>query len=260
MTKTRFRQDELAYWDLYFKDKNGNYVWPEKFSADIYDSEGNLQTTVAENGDVSYSQKTDPNGHKCIHISKIPIDNYSEGVVTIKSKVTIDGLSKEVSEPAFEVSFYTPINSIGVDSMVRKVRRFLRDHKELNELLGDYESTDESIKEAIREAISDYNTEPPLIESISLNSFPSGADGILVLGASYHILNSVLNWRAREGLPFSDGKMNMDPIGGPANAQNNRLQTLYQIYKDRLRRFKMLRNIDSMYDSVEWLYDTWFYF
>ena len=260
-SKSTFRRDELGRFIVRVIDDDGTYIWPDDFSGTIKDGLGIQRATIANSGEQTAdtlvpTQIEDTTG-KGLLFRKLPLEQFEEGVVKLEFNYTVGSSEYSDTLQLFEVKQYVVITSMDMDSAVWRVRKFIRDDPELNTILGDYESTDSSVESAIRAALTDYNNEPPHIETITLNSLPPGADEIIILGAAYHLLNSVLNWRAREALPFSDGAVQTDPIGAPYQYQSARLQTLYNIYKQKLVDFKTARNFDKAWGDYSLFYDDY---
>jgi len=92
---------------------------------------------------------------------------------------------------------------------VRSLRNMIRDKKELNRLLaGKYESTDEELRQALVQALMDWNMTPPLISMSTLANHPNKF--LLLMGAAIQTLTSAGVWHSREHLPASDGGTSAD--------------------------------------------------
>jgi hypothetical protein len=89
-----------------------------------------------------------------------------------------------------------------------ELRSFLRDDPVLNELLEGKESTDGQMKQAIFDAIEDWNTTQPPLGVIDIASHPSPR--LLIRGAAIEILDSAAIYYARNQLPYSDGGISVD--------------------------------------------------
>jgi len=92
---------------------------------------------------------------------------------------------------------------------VLQVRRFLKDHKHKNRLLlNEFESEDEEVRQAIVDALADWNIALPPLPAVTLSTHP--AKHLLVRKAAMELLRSAMIWHAREHLPSSDGGTSAD--------------------------------------------------
>ncbi len=103
--------------------------------------------------------------------------------------------------PAEVVKQGLPKKLLGVIALVRAK---LRDYPELNRLIEGRETSDREIAFAIMETIDDFNTSPPLIESCTLESFPSTS--LLIRGTIVNIMESVGLLQTRNQMSYSDGQ------------------------------------------------------
>ncbi|MFZ4580670.1 MAG: hypothetical protein ACOYOB_19975 [Myxococcota bacterium] len=90
-----------------------------------------------------------------------------------------------------------------VQSYIGLVRAKLRDYPELNRLLEGHETSDRQIAASLMLAVDDYNTTPPLIDPVTLQTYPSVE--LLVTGAIIDVLESVGLLQMRNYLTTSDG-------------------------------------------------------
>ena len=89
------------------------------------------------------------------------------------------------------------------------LRNKIRDKQVLNRLLlGQYETSDEELKQCLIEALIDWNTSPPMIDAVSLGTHPNKA--LLLDCAAIKALTSAGIWHAREHMPSSDGGTSAD--------------------------------------------------
>jgi hypothetical protein len=91
-----------------------------------------------------------------------------------------------------------------IRDLIQLVRSKLRDFPELNRLIAGYESSDKQIALAMLEALDDWNTTPPLIDSVSLSSFPSVS--LLINGTIIHLIESIGLLQTRNHMTYSDGQ------------------------------------------------------
>lgn len=103
--------------------------------------------------------------------------------------------------PVESVKKGLPKKLLGVIALVRAK---LRDYPELNRLIEGRETSDREIAFAIMETIDDFNTTPPLIESCTLESFPSTS--LLIRGTIVNVIESVGLLQTRNQMSYSDGQ------------------------------------------------------
>lgn len=96
-----------------------------------------------------------------------------------------------------------------LDRAVQSLRNMIRDKKALNRLLmGEEESSDEELRQAIVCALIDWNVTPPLITPVTLSNHPNKY--LLLMGAAVQALTSSGIWHSREHMPSSDGGSSAD--------------------------------------------------
>jgi len=117
-------------------------------------------------------------------------------------------MSNDPKKPSGDV--VAPSESTGkglpkrVAQLISMVRAKLRDFPELNRLIEGKETSDREIALALAEAVDDFNTTPPLIESYTIENFPSPS--LLVRGALINVLESVGLLQTRNQMSYSDGQ------------------------------------------------------
>tara|TARA_R110002126_G_scaffold118835_2_gene259454 strand:- start:63 stop:605 length:543 start_codon:yes stop_codon:yes gene_type:complete len=128
-------------------------------------------------------------------------------------------------------------------NMISHVRTRTRDFPELNRLIAGKESSDTQIAYAIMETIDDWNTTPPLISAVMLESFPSPS--LLVTGAVSRLMGSVATLEVRNNMQYSDGQgvQVSSSTNGPLLRQWSNL--LGQEYEGKKRQVKMALNLGS---------------
>lgn len=87
--------------------------------------------------------------------------------------------------------------------LVRKLRAYLRDDPILNELIEGKESSDGQLRDAILDAIEDWNTTQPPLANINILTHPS--QRLLIRGAAIEILHSAGILQSRNRLDYNDG-------------------------------------------------------
>jgi hypothetical protein len=92
---------------------------------------------------------------------------------------------------------------------VRSLRVYIRDKRELNRLLlGNYESADPELRQAIVQALMDWNMTPPHIGAVFLHNHPNKF--LLIQGSAIQALSAAGIWHSREHMPSSDGGTSAD--------------------------------------------------
>jgi hypothetical protein len=95
------------------------------------------------------------------------------------------------------------------DFVIGRVRLYIRDSKELNKLLGNkFESDDPAVRQAIIDAINDWNISQPPLTPIDLRTHP--AKLLLIRKACLELLRSAGIWHSREHMPSQDGGTSAD--------------------------------------------------
>ena len=96
------------------------------------------------------------------------------------------------------------------NQFVSDTRYFMRDMPELNRLVSGQESSDRMIALCTVNAISEFNSQPPLIGSYGFSTFlEKGWLDPLRTGTIIKLLTSVGILQTRNHLPFSDGGLNV---------------------------------------------------
>jgi hypothetical protein len=93
-----------------------------------------------------------------------------------------------------------------LEELITKIRDFLRDYPELNELLEARENSDELLKMSVEFILNDFNQQPP-ITNFGIDNFPSIPH--LVMGAAAHALQSAMIWYSRNRINISDGGISL---------------------------------------------------
>ena len=96
------------------------------------------------------------------------------------------------------------------NQFVSDTRYFMRDMPELNRLVSGQESSDRMIALCTVNAISEFNSQPPLIGNYGFSTFlEKGWLDPLRTGTIIKLLTSVGILQTRNHLPFSDGGLNV---------------------------------------------------
>jgi hypothetical protein len=126
---------------------------------------------------------------------------------------------------------------------VGSLRNFIRDKKELNHLLaGNYESSDDELKQAIMSALLDFNMSPPIIQHWTLANHPNKA--LLIQAAAIQAVQSSGLWHSREHMPSSDGGTSADDHN-KAGEYSGWVERFYADYERKKSDLKMALNIEQ---------------
>ncbi len=124
---------------------------------------------------------------------------------------------------------------------VKSLRNFIRDKQQLNRLLqGEYESKDDELRQAVVEALMDWNTTPPVIGVSTLANHPNKM--LLIQGAAIRALTSAGIWHSREHMPSNDGGTSADDHA-KAGEYSAWIERLTQEYERKKSDFKTQANI-----------------
>jgi hypothetical protein len=146
-----------------------------------------------------------------------------------------------------------------VTDLIYEVRLFMRDHAELNRLISDVESLDESINLAAEQVCDIWNSLPPFGIStltiaasgdVNVVAVPTEAKYIFVLGASIQVMKSVLFLRARNRLAYNDGNISVDDQGNVFQGYMTLLGMYQQEFESRLRNYKAAKNVSLFMNDV----------
>lgn len=127
-----------------------------------------------------------------------------------------------------------------------EVRAYIHDYSENNHLIEGEEFSDGSIQLAMKLALSDYNTIPPL-STVSPKMFPSLS--LLLYGTLAHLFLGKAANLARNTMAYSDGGLNI-PVEERAELYMNLGNQYMTQFKDLANRLKIQQNIESGYGSV----------
>ena len=139
----------------------------------------------------------------------------------------------------------------------RLLRMFLNDTAELNRLIRQEESNTDKLDLAIRLTIDDYNITPPLLDLVTITTYPSIY--LLIHGAAIQTLKSAGILQSRNQLEYSSGGITVRTFDKTQLYQSWILQ-FYQDYerkKIELKRFFNIENswpggIHSEYQQIYW--------
>ncbi len=147
-------------------------------------------------------------------------------------------------------------------NVMAMVRQKLRDYPELNRLVSGKETSDRALAFAILEALDDFNTTPPLIDTYGIVNFPSIS--LLINGTIINILESVGLLQTRNHMVYSDGSIQVGTSDKTPMLMQwiGRFQQTYEAKKFRLKQALNLngalrgRGVSSEYTYVNGIFDA----
>lgn len=131
--------------------------------------------------------------------------------------------------------------------LVRNCRDFLRDHKALNALLDDEETSDPLLRMYIAMAIDDWNTTPPLLNRVDITNHPSPS--ALMWKVIQIVLWSAAILQERNRLQYNDGGITVQ-TSDKAQMYLAMAAQLHEVYETNKRRLKKAINIEGAYGGV----------
>jgi len=137
---------------------------------------------------------------------------------------------------------FLPGASPRMQAAISMVRLFTRDFAHLNRVISGEESSSRMIAWAILDTLDDYNTTPPLIGPVTVETFPSLS--MLRTGATIRLLQSVTLLATRNYINFSDGGTSVSFTGNIPLLQNM-IQILTSDYEQKKLRYKTAVNISQ---------------
>lgn len=139
----------------------------------------------------------------------------------------------------------------------RLLRMFLNDTAELNRLIRQEESNTDKLDLAIRLTIDDYNITPPILDTVSITTYPSIY--LLIHGSAIQVLKSAGILQSRNQLEYSSGGITVRTFDKTQLYQSWILQ-FYQDYERKKLDLKKFANIEaswpggvhSEYQQIYW--------
>lgn len=128
----------------------------------------------------------------------------------------------------------------------RDLRCYLRDFKDLNRLLeaqDGLEHTEDQLDLAIRMALSDWETTPPI------PAMPPPYK-LLIMGSAIEAIDSVIMFYTRNQFAYNDGGIQV-PIEDKAPGFTNVVERLKRDYETKKIQYKMYINATGAYGSIE---------
>jgi len=129
-----------------------------------------------------------------------------------------------------------------MQAAIDMVRLFMRDFAHLNRLIKGEESSSRMIAWAILDTVDDWNTTPPLIGPVTVDTFPSLS--LLREGATIRLLKSVVILGMRNYIQFSDGGTSVSFTANIPLLQNL-IQIMTSEYEQKKLRHKTAVNISQ---------------
>lgn len=157
------------------------------------------------------------------------------------------------------LSGFNPSRKLAYEQMAEVVRTFMRDFPQLNRLIRGVENSNRLIYWAIDDALEDWNTTPPLIGAVAINTFPSKR--LLVRGAVINLLESVGLLQTRNHLTFSDGGIQVG-VSDKTPLIQSWLQYFKNDYEQKKLKLKVSMNIEGAWGggvNSEYLWVNGFY-
>lgn len=131
---------------------------------------------------------------------------------------------------------------------VLSLRTFIRDKKELNSLLGNrFENSDDELKQAIMQALMDFNMTPPMIGRFTLATHPNKY--LLIQCAAMQAMMSSGIWHSREHMPSADGGTSADDHAKSAE-YSSWMQQFYADYERKKSDLKTALNIEIAMNNM----------
>ena len=134
------------------------------------------------------------------------------------------------------------------NQFVSDTRYFLRDFAELNRLVAGQESSDRMIALCTVNAISEFNSQPPLISSYNFSAFVSKGWLDPLRTGTIKLLTSVGILQTRNHLPFSDGGLNV-AVSDKTPLLQSWIQLLKGDWLQWKQQVKVAENISQLLDG-----------
>jgi len=137
--------------------------------------------------------------------------------------------------------------SAGLPTLLQKIvaiiRARLRDHPSLNRLIDGVETSNGEIGLAIMGVVSDWNSTPPLIGTVTFETFPSL--DLLMKGAMINIMDSVILLQIRNHMSYSDGQGQQVGVSDKYPAIMQWVQGQKAEYEAKKKQLKIALNIEG---------------
>lgn len=131
---------------------------------------------------------------------------------------------------------------------VRSLRNMIRDKRVLNVLLlGQYETNDDEMRQAIVISLVDWNQSPPILQPVGLGSHPNKF--LLLQKAAIECLTGAGMWHSREHMPSGDGGTSADDHA-KASEYSGWIERLNAEYERKKSDLKTAMNIQQAYGQM----------
>lgn len=141
-----------------------------------------------------------------------------------------------------------------LDTYIKRIRTYLKDYANRNELLNREESTNEEIEEAIQSVYDDFVIMPPIKLTTSLE------DATKYLFFKYGVLAQLLDSEAilnyRNALPYQDSGTQIDE-NAKAIPYTNAAMNMMAKYSDGLLKLKLKTNLENFQWNGTSMYEFW---
>lgn len=134
-------------------------------------------------------------------------------------------------------------------AFVQNVRLYMRDHAELNRLVGGEESDDRQIAWAIFDALSNFNGTPPFIGRFRLEDLLGRDQHALMLRMTViALIESVGLLQTRNHINYSDGGLNVG-VNDKTPLLMKWLEMFRSMTEQRMMQVKVAFNIEQLLDG-----------
>lgn len=130
--------------------------------------------------------------------------------------------------------------------LIQRVRHFMRDYEELNRLVKGVESSPRDVAAAIMFTVDDINMTPPPITRSLVQMVQVNWTGLIILGATIHLLRSLSLHYMRNDLKFNDGGLMTGGLSDRAPAYQQWISQMEPKYENYKTRTKVSANIADM--------------
>lgn len=131
---------------------------------------------------------------------------------------------------------------------VKSLRNMIRDKRQLNQLLlGNFETSDDEMKQAIVVALMDWNGSPPILQPHTLANHPR--KDLLLQKAALECLQGAGIWHSREHMPSADGGTSADDHA-KAGEYSGWIERYYADYERKKSDMKTAQNIQEAYGQM----------
>jgi hypothetical protein len=139
------------------------------------------------------------------------------------------------------------------------LRKFMRDTREVNELIDEEEIDEASLVLAVRMSVSDFNMEPPLLNSMNFKTILSnGMFAPLLRLSAANVLEMKFQSEERNQLQYSDGKRS-EIIHDKAPSYKDTANRFRSSAITTIQRWKVSYNLRSGYGTASGIMSEYAY-